>query len=123
MKAFDPSRQGAVGPGPEDDLARGAQVVGQPGHQRSLGPNDVEVGLDLLDRGLVHLDRARHAGVSRRDHHVCGARQGVRQRVLAATAADDADPHAVAKETVCSRPGPTPTNRTGTPICSERNAM
>ena len=38
------------------------------------------------------------------------------QRVLAAPAADDADPHAAAKETNCSRPGPTPTSRTGTPI-------
>ena len=28
--------------------------------------------------------------------------------------------HAVANETNCSRPGPTPTRRTGTPICSDK---
>ncbi len=42
--------QGAVGPGAEDGLARGPEVVGQAGHQRGLGPHHVEVGLDLLDR-------------------------------------------------------------------------
>ena len=115
--------QGAVGAGPEHGPTRGAQVVGQAGHQRGLGPHDVEVGLDLPDRRLVHLDGVRHARVARRDHDVRGAGQGVGERVLAAPAADDADPHAVAKETVCSRPGPTPTNRTGTPICSDRNSM
>ena len=114
-RAVGARARGRPGPGP--------QAVGQAGDQRRLGADDVEVGLDLLDR-LVrqHGDRGGHARVARRDDDVGRARQHVGERVLAASAADDADPHAVAKETVCSRPGPTPTRRTGTPICSDRNA-
>ena len=70
--------QGAVGPGPEDGLTRGAQTVGQAVDQRGFGPDDVEVGLDLLEPvHSVHLDRAGHAGIARRDDHVGGAGQRV----------------------------------------------
>ena len=121
-EGLGPLQERTVGTRPHDGLALGAQAVGQAGHERRLGPDDVQVGLDLLDRHVGDRDRRGHARVARRHDHVGRARQHVRERVLAATAADDADPHAVAKETVCSRPGPTPTRRTGTPICSERKA-
>ncbi len=123
MNAFEPSSSAPSAPGPTTALPWARSVVGQPGHQGRLGPDDVEVGLDVLDGGVGHGDGRGHAGIARRHDHVGRARQGVGERVLASSAADDADPHAVAKVTVCSRPGPTPTRRTGTPICSERNAM
>ncbi len=123
MKALEPSEQGAVGSRAQDGSTLGPQRVGQAVHQGCLGADDVEIGLDLVDRLVVDdRDGCRHAGIARRHDDVGRARQHVGERVLAAAAAEDADPHAVAKETVCSRPGPTPTRRTGTPICSERKA-
>ena len=59
MKAFDPSKSAPSAPGPDDRLALGAQRVGQAGHERRLGPDDVEVGLDVLDRGVGHRDGRR----------------------------------------------------------------
>ena len=118
-----PLEERTVGARSHDRAALGAQAVGEPGHEGRLGADHEEVGLDLLDGTVGHHDRGRHARVARRDHDVRRAGQHVGERVLAASAPDDADPHAVAKDTVCSRPGPTPTRRTGTPICSDRNAM
>ena len=116
-----PLEERAVGARPQDGAALGPQGVRQARHERRLGADDVEVGLDLLHRLVIgHGDRRGHAGVARRHDDVGRARQHVGERVFAAAAPDDADPHAVAKETVCSRPGPTPTRRTGTPICSDR---
>ncbi len=121
-EGLGPLEQRAVGTGTHDGPSRRAQPVGQAVDERGLGPDHVEVGLHLLDRRVGDGDRRRHARVARRDDHVGRAGQHVGERVLAATAADDADSHAVAKETVCSRPGPTPTRRTGTPICSDKKA-
>ena len=116
-------KERTVRPRSHDRATLASQRVGEAGHQRSFGADHIEVGGDLLDRLVVgHGDGRRHAGVARGHHYVCRACQHVGERVLAGAAADDADPHAVANETVCSRPGPTPTSRTGTPICSDRKA-
>ena len=122
MKALDPSSSAPSAPGPMTALPAERRRSASPSTSGRLGPDHVQVGLDLLDRHVGDRDGWRHAGVARRHDHVRRAGQDVGERVLAASAADDADPHAVAKETVCSRPGPTPTRRTGTPICSERKA-
>ena len=128
-----PLEPGALGAGAEHESAGVAQPVGEPFHERCLGPDHVQVGLDLLHRLAADGDGTRtvetagagHRGVPRRDDHLRVARQHRRQRVLAATRTDDADLHAANPSrrcTNCSRPGPVPTIDTGTPIWSSRNA-
>ena len=122
MKVLEPSSNAPSAPGPITGTPIGSESVGEAVDQRRLGADDDQVGVDLFDRCVGGRDRLGHTGIARGDHDVSGSRQHMGERVLAAPAADDADPHAVAKETNCSRPGPTPTRRTGTPICSDKNA-
>ena len=69
-----PFQPGAVGARPEHQPAAGPQPVGQAVDQRRLGPDHVQVGVDLRGRGRgAELDAAgqtgRHARVAGRDHH------------------------------------------------------
>ncbi len=119
-----------VGAGPDDPASERAQPVGEPGYERHLGPDHVEVRLHLLRRCRRRRDRAApeargHPGIARRHHHVRRPGEREAERVLPPPGADDADAragHAAAKDTICSLPGPTPTSRTGTPIWSARNS-
>ena len=126
MKALDPSSRAPSAPGPMTARSAGPQAVGQAVDQRRLGPDDHQVGLDLLDRGVAHLIGAAMPGLPG-----VTTTSAVRARTWASacsrpplptTQTFTARPHAVAKETNCSRPGPTPIRRTGTPICSDRKA-
>ena len=139
MNALDPSSRAPSAPGPNTRRPAGPQPVGQPVDQRGLGPDDVEVGVDLLGRGGHAGDGvalggpAGDPGVARGHHHVGGAPEHHGQGVLPPARSDHAHgrmpgrspgrrrgaAHA-AKRTNCSRPGPTPTSRTGVPICSAR---
>ncbi len=130
---------GSVGAGAEHETAVGAQLVGQAVHQRLLGADHEQVGVDVFRRiggdgdgkarageGEVGRVRSvgrmgRHAGIAGGHHHVGGAGQRQRQGVLTPARADDADFHA-ANRTNCSRPGPTPTSLMGTPIWSAKKA-
>ena len=47
MKALDPSRRAPSRPGTDDDLALGAQLVGQTLDQGQLGTDHEEVGVEL----------------------------------------------------------------------------
>ena len=104
LGAFEP---GAVGAGTEHELAALPQAVGQAVDERSLGPDDIQVGVDIRGRRRC---RARNPRVARRHHDVSRPRQHVSEGVLAPTGANDADLHSyAARRTVWSRPGPTPT--------------
>src|SRR5205085_3110696 len=114
----------AVGARSEDELALGPEAVGQPRHERRLGPDHEQVGVDLFGPGG---DRSGDPWVPGRGHDVGRASQDVGQRVLPAAPADDADLHdseawRSANWTNCSRPGPTPTSLIGTPACRDRNS-
>ena len=89
-------------PGPEDQRAPGPQAIGQTVDQRHLGPDHVEVGVELLG-GVGH--RARDAGVARRHDHLRRAGQRDGQRVLPPSAPDDADPHGSVQLHVLVPPG------------------
>ena len=74
---------------------------------------------------------AGHARVARRHHHLGRAGQHMGQRVLAAPAADDADPHGTVIRPALTRwrrrrtargPGRPRPGAPGTPICSDRKA-
>src|SRR5690606_37944522 len=80
----------AVGTRPEHEPPRGTQSVGEPVDERGLRADHEQVGLDLLRR---RRHRARDARVAGRHHHLGAAPEHVGERVLAATAADDADLH------------------------------
>src|SRR5439155_7557483 len=109
------------------------QLVGQPGHEWDLRPDDREVDVATLDQvddrvDVVRGDRREAVG-DLRDAGVPGGREHARdrgilrqapaQRVLAPPAADDEDLHALTGM-LCSRAGPTPTTETGTPPSSSR---
>ena len=110
-----PLQPGPVGAGAEHQLAGGPQPVGQPGDQRRLGADHVQVGVDLLGRLGGALDVRPPAQPTPAMPGLPGATttDAVRARadghgVLAAARADDADPHHDAKDTNWSRPGPDP---------------
>ena len=128
-------RLGALEPGPrgrrpEREPAPGGDGVDHTVDQGLLGSDHDEVDVtgvgEVGDRsGVVGHDRHAlrelgHAGVSRSAEHLVdrgGADEAVGQRMLASAPADDERSHR-SSTTVCSRPGPTPTNETGTPASS-----
>ena len=95
---------GAVGARAHDLAPVGPQPVGQPVHQWCLGPDDHQVGVDLLGRLGGHDDRLGHARVARRDHHLGGASQHSGQRVLPSPAPHDTDLHAAQTFIGCRPP-------------------
>jgi hypothetical protein len=109
----------AVGPWTEHEAAGGAQPVGQAVDQRDLGPDDEQVRVELLGR---RGDRTGDAGVPGRDQHLGAPGEHRREGVLPGPAADDDDAHQAPRCTNCSRPGPVPTRRIGTPTCCSRKA-
>ena len=141
-----PLEERPVGPRADHPRARGPQPVGQPVDQRPLGPDHHQVGLDLLGRGRGDGDAVALAVVAgmpglpgvtttsavrastrgqgvlaaARAHHADRGRPGGRHRGGPAGAWRAR--HAVAKDTNCSRPGPTPTSRTSTPTWAARKA-
>ena len=119
---------GPVGPGPHHQPAPGPQAVGQAVDQGGLGPDDHQVGLDLLGRGggdahRVALGRdGGHARVARGHHHVGAARQGQGQGVLAPAAADHQDRHRARPYPTPGRPGRGARGRRLTPSRRRRTA-
>ena len=57
MNALEPSRRAPSRPGPDDEAALGAQLVGQPVDERLLGADHVEVRLDARRGQVGHRDR------------------------------------------------------------------
>ena len=108
-------------PGTDDHFALRAKPVRETVHQRRLGSDDEEVGLELrCRRGHTRDAVCRDAVIARSDDDVRALRQNVRERVFSrAGSDDDAARHAV--RTNCSRSGPTPTTEIVTPIFSSRN--
>ena len=100
--ALLPSSRAPSAPGPNVGTPARAQLVGEPGDQRRLGPDDDEVDL-LGDREIAQpveiADADRHAArdlgdarvARRRDDLVPALREPPRERVLAPTTADDED--------------------------------
>ena len=114
----------------DDEPTCRAQAISQAVDQRDLGADDDEIRVDVLRAAGIGPDRpgghrGGHARIAWSDDHLgaTGA-QGASKGVLPATGADDEDAatHVAEKVTNCSRPGPTPTVRTGTPICSDKKA-
>src|SRR5258706_1648668 len=102
LRAFESRTRGAR---TERRDAGRAQLVGEPGNERRLGTDDGEIDARVareLDQAIVIVDADRHAArarvhtgiAGRRDELVAALREPPRQRVLAAAAADDQDPHA-----------------------------
>ena len=113
---------GTVGARAEHDLALRPQAVGQPVHERLLGADHEQVGLELLGR---RVDRPGIPGLPGRDDDVVVRRQHERQAGLPppdpTTTTVTCRAHA-GSWTYWSRPGPTPRRRIGTPTCCSRKA-
>ena len=114
-----------------------SERVGDAVHEGLLGAHDDEVGSDLLgdtddSGGIVGVDgdaplpHRRDTGIAGSGHDVVDRGRVVerpRQRVGPPVRAEDEDAHrrfyaARGSTTVCSRPGPTDTKVTGTPVNS-----
>src|SRR5436190_10803061 len=111
--------------GSEDQGIPVAETIREPGDERNLWPDDGEIDPLVLnggDEGFDIVGRDREQGrdlsdarIARRGQHLVddGApRQPARDRVLAASSADDQDPHS---GRLCSRDGPMETTPTFTP--------
>ena len=104
-------RLGALEPGGRGDRAEaahalGGERVGEPGHERRLGPHDHEVDRgraggpgqrrDVVGRRVERpgvVPDARVAGRAEQLRGLRGARERADERVLAPARADDEDPH------------------------------
>ena len=93
--AFEPSSRAAAALGPKQATPAAAQVVGEPGDERRLGPDHDEVHAGELALAATIVGVARDAGVARRGEHLRALRRAHERphdRVLAAAGADDEDP-------------------------------
>ncbi len=144
MKALDPSSRAPSAPGPKTSFPSARSRSANPSTSGASGPitkRSADTSSGRRSTLVMVWPSAvvpRDTGVARGDDDVGGAAEHHGQGVLPPAGPDDAHradgtgsgpatgrvgvgPAHAAKRTNWSRPGPTPTRRTGVPICSDRN--